>query len=302
MTDSYVFRPALRTPTIFLVALLSLFLLLSAFGFWQFSKALVGVVFLVYLLTGIAALLAVPWLVYRLYSLYRGKYTIERDGIHLQWGLRMEELPMDKIQWIHPVRELEGKLPLPPIRLPGAVIGTRRLQDGSAVEYMASTIEGLVLICMGDRYFAVSPAEPDKFVEAYQKFTELGSLSPLDSKSVYPSFLIARFWNEKTARYLFLAGIILCIVSLGWVVLIIPTRVQVPLRLDPLGMGLQPVPSARLLLLPVLTVLIFSVDFLSGLFFYRNPEGRTTAFILWAAGVLTPLLFLFAIGFIQRAS
>jgi hypothetical protein len=287
---------------LFQVSLLTLLLLLSAFGFWQFSKAIVGLSFLVYLLTGIAALVLVPWLVYRLYSLYRAKYTVERDGIHLQWGLRVVDIPMDRIEWIHPVRELEGKLPLPPIRLPGAVIGTRKLEDGSVVEYMASTIDGLVLISLGDRYFAVSPAEPGKFLDAYEKFTELGSLSPLDSKSVYPSFLLARFWNEKAARYLFLVGILLCMVLLGWVILIIPTRAQVPLRLDPLGMGLEPVPSVRLLLLPVLSGLMFAVDFLGGLFFFRNPEGRTTAFIFWAAGVLTPLLFLFAVGFIQRAS
>lgn len=285
-----------------MTAVLFVLLALSAFGFWQFSRSQYGVTFLLYLLAGLVPLLLIPLILYRLYSIYRARYHVERDGITLQWGLRAEVIPMDKIEWIHPISELDGKLPLPRIRWPGALIGVRRLADGTQVEFLAGSLDGLVLISLGDRYFAVSPADPAGFVAAYQKYTELGSLAPLQPLSVYPSFLLARFWRERLARALFLAGLGLCVILLAWVILIIPSRAEVPLRLDPSGAALDMVPSVRLLLLPVLAAVIFAVDFLAGLFFYRSPDGRPTAFLFWLAGMLTPVLFLVAVGFIQRAS
>lgn len=292
----------MRTPVIFQVVLLFVLFGLAAFGFWQFTRAPGDSQSLIFFLSGTVALLITPWLVYRLISLYRSFYTVQRDGIRLQWGLRVEDIPMDRIEWITPVADLEGKLPLPLIRWPGSIIGVRKLPDGSTVEFMSSSLENLVLISVRDRYFAISPADPQGLVNAYQKFTELGSVTPLPSRSVYPSFLLARFWGERLARAMFLSGLVLSLVLFAWVMLIIPTRPEIPLRLDEVGAGIESAPSVRLLLLPVLSLLIFAADFLVGLFFYRLPEGRAAAFLFWLSGILTPVLFLFAVGFIQRAS
>jgi hypothetical protein len=57
-----------------------------------------------------------------------------------------------------------------------------------------------------------------------------------------------------------------------------------------------------LLLLPVLSALAFVVDLVAGLFFYRRPARRLVAYLVWAAGVLAPILLLVAVGFILGAA
>lgn len=281
---------------------LTLILFLSAGGlycFWQASKAEVGPLFLLYLAPSILAVGLIPFLVYWFISFYNSAYELERDGVRLRWGLRVEHIPMNKVLWIQAWKDLEGELPLPRIRWPGSVVGTRRLQDSSVVEFMASRTSGIVLIAVDGKYYAVTPADPDGFVSLYERLNELGSLTPLASQSVYPSFLLARFWQDIPARNVAIASLGLGVVLLAWVSLLIPSREMFPLRFGPDGAPVEMAPSVRLILLPVLYGMIFTADFLGGLYFFRNPEGRPHAFLLWCAGLVTAVLFLAAVLFIQ---
>ena len=62
------------------------------------------------------------------------------------------------------------------------------------------------------------------------------------------------------------------------------------------------VPSVRLMLLPVLSSMIYLVDLLLGLFFFREEENRLLAYLLWAGGVLVPFLFLIGVFYMLSAS
>ena len=299
MIEAHIFRPPSRLPVLFNLTLILLLSVGGFFSFWQASQAGVGPVFLLYLLRSLLAVGLIPLLVYRFISFYRSAYQLERDGVQLRWGLRIEDIPMDKIQWIQAMKDLEGELPLPRVRWPGSVVGTRRLQDSSVVEFMASRTTGIVLIAAGEKYYAITPADPDGFVRLYERLNELGSLTPIPARSVYPSFLLARFWMDIPARNVLIASLLLGIVLLAWVSFLIPTREMFPLRLGSDGSPMELAPSVRLLLLPVIYGIIFTTDFLGGLYFFRHPERRTHAFVLWGAGLVTVIFFLAALLFIQ---
>jgi hypothetical protein len=145
---------------------------------------------------------------------------------------------------------------------------------------------------------------------AYQRLTELGSLSPLTARSVYPSFLLARLWRTPSARALLLGGLALNLLLLAWVILVAPGRGEVMLGFQ---RGGEAVPGIRLLLLPVLSSFFFLIDFFVGLFLYRRslyPKASSgasylppapysvLAYLLWGSGALTPLLFILAVAFI----
>jgi len=304
------FRPRRTAGTIFQLGAIALSGLAAGWGLWQASQAAMGAEFLLALLPVLLGVVALPLLVYRLLALRGAYYHLERDGITLRWGLRVEEIPIDAVIWVRQVKEEARSLPLPWLRWPGSVLGIRRMPDGVAVEYLAAEIRGMVLIATSMGIFAISPEDPPALLTAYQRLTELGSLSPLTARSVYPTFLLARLWRSRSARALLLGGLALNLLLLAWVILVAPARGEVMLGFQ---RGGEAVPGIRLLLLPVLSSFFFLIDFFVGLFLYRRslfpktPPGASypsaapysvLAYLLWGVGALTPLLFILAVAFI----
>ncbi len=262
-----VHEPERFTGVIFHVAAILLLLGASGWGIWQAAHSRIGPVFVVYLLPALASIGLVPILIYRLYSLLGAFYQLERDGMRLRWGLRIEDIPMDTIQWVSLVAELEDKPPMPWVRWPGAVLGTRRLPKGASIEYLASNTRDLILVSTQKHVYGISPQQPRAFLEKFERFMELGSIFPVQPRSVYPSFLLARIWRLRSARVLLLSGFLLNILLLLWVSFIVPNRPSIVLGFIP---GSGPVPAVRLLLLPVLSAVFYLFDSFLGLFFYRG--------------------------------
>jgi len=315
VNERYVFLPPRTTGLIFHGAAILILLGLSAWGVWQASEADVGPVFLLYLAPALISTGLVPLLAYRAYALRSARYIMQRDGILLTWGLRAEDIPMDAIDWVLPSSSMNYKLPLPWLYWPGALLGGRLAPGGKRVHFLASRSRQLILIAVAERIFAISPEDPQAFLQAFQGFMEMGSLAPLPARSVYPGFLLARVWQTPPARYLLLSGLLLNLVTLILVVLAAPSGEQITLGF---GAGREPVPAVRLLLLPVISGLFFLVDFFLGLFLFRRTEsqitptpfignmwiipGRTIAYLLWSSGVVASALFLMAVAFIIQAS
>ena len=252
-----------------------------------------------------------PLFIYRLYSLLGASYRLERDGLRLHWGLRTEDIPLVDVEWIRPAGDytalvaLPGKpgtarLPLPWLRWPGALRGTREVEGLGKIEYFASETGHLLLIGTARSIYAISPSDPVGFVKAFNRFAEMGSLSPIPPRSVYPTVVVSRLWSNPAARGLLLAGLLLSGVLLVWVILAIPTRPQIQLGYVIPGVTTEPSPSERLLLLPVLDVFAFLGDLLLGLFFYRRQASRVIAYLLWGAGAVSPLVFLVGVLYILR--
>lgn len=268
---------------------------------WQISLAQPGLFFLIYLLLLLAAILLVPLMLYRAYALQASRYSLERDGIHLHWGLRSEDIPMDTVLWVGRVEDLGHPLPKPLLGWPGAVLGVRTLPEGKVVEYMAARASQLVSVVTTVRVFVISPRDRQEFISAYQRLSEYGSLAPVDSRSVFPAVLLARSWADLPARLLLMVSLLLSLALLVWVSLAIPAHPQISLHLTLDGNRLELVPGVRLLLLPVLNTFIFVADLVLGLFFYRQKTSQPLAYLLWGSSAFTSLLFMGAVYFILRA-
>ncbi len=111
----------------------------SVWGFTNLTSAQVGPMFVSYLLVGLIAFAPIPFLGYRAYALLKADYYIDRDSLAILWGLRVEDIPLTDIEWVRPASDLMNPLPLPPLRLPGGVLGRRRHPDLGAVEFIASS-------------------------------------------------------------------------------------------------------------------------------------------------------------------
>lgn len=273
----------------------------SAWGFFNLSLAPVGPAFVAYLLVALMAFAPIPFFGYRAYALWRADYYIDRDSLAILWGLRVEDIPLTDIEWVRPASDLSHPLVLPRLRLPGAVIGTRRHADLGPVEFIASDPRKLILIATSKRVFAISPNDMASLVRTFARATELGSLTPAEAKSVYPSFVITQAWDSPMARFLWVSGLILNIGLFVWVGLLIPSLPQIPITLGSAGTPDEPTGSVRLILLPFVSASMFAIGVFAGLYFYRWEMQRPLAFILWISSTLCAVLFLLAMLFIVTA-
>lgn len=291
MESRLTFYPPKRTGTIFHILLMILFSAAGIWGIWGVSSVQMALQLLPYLALIILFLAAIPYLFYRLYGLHRAAYSLERGGITLRWGWRLETLPMSEIKWVLRIDDLEVPPQPPPLRWPGAVTGVRRFQRGPEVEFLASSVRNLVIIAARGRYYAISPIYQDEFISAYQNLTELGTITQLRGESIRPTLVISEVSNNRITLGLILAGGLLNISLLIWTLLVIPDRQSVSLGFSPQGIPHEPLESVRLILFPIITTTAYLANLVLGLFLYRNEENRGLAFILWGGNILIALLF-----------
>jgi hypothetical protein len=265
--DQLIYEPDRRLGIIFHFSAISVLIIVSGWGIWNAARSSLGLVFLLYLIPSLVSFVLIPLLAYRWYSLMGAYYQLDRDGMRLRWGLRIEDIPMDAVTWISQSTALKRKLPLPWLRWPGAVLGVRNTSDGERVEFLSSRSNQLVVIATRTQLFTISPDESGPFMQTFQHLMELGSLSPITAQSLYPSFLLARIWRVRSARLLILAGLLLNIILVVWVSLVIPSRSTILLGFATSG---DPVPSVRLLLIPLISGFFFLVDLLLGIFYFRR--------------------------------
>jgi hypothetical protein len=262
------------------------------------SRQSLNLAFTGFVLLAVLAFIPIPILAYRLYSLTRANYSLNRDQLILKWGLRVEQIPVSDIEWVRPLTALSQPIPLPFFRLPGSVLGLRRHPDLGPVEFLASDQKALLLVATARKIFAISPEDPPRFLQEIQHAIELGSLTPAVPRSVYPSFVVAQAWDSLAARYLWLAGFFTNVGLLAWVSLMAPSLRHISLGFQPSGAARPPSAGITLILLPIVSIFFYLVGWVTGLMIYRREDHRPMAFVLWAGGLVSSLLFLMAVLFI----
>ncbi len=259
-----------------------------------------GGIYVLALLAAFSSFLPVPFLLYRLYALYRATYLLERDRLVIRWGLRQEEIPLSEVEWLRSAAELVPPLRLPRWALPGSVLGVRRHPDLGPVEFLAAERDPRRLLLLGTsrHVFVISPADLQGFVQTFARLMEMGALGPAVPRSIYPSFLIGEAWQATSVRFLWISGFLLNLVLLSGILLLIPGRATISLGFDPQGGPYPPIPSTQWILLPLESFSLGMVSWLAGLYLYRWPPYRLLAMLLWMAVPLTATLYLLAVYFI----
>jgi hypothetical protein len=292
------FPPPKRRGLIFHSIIIIVLAVIAVISFINLTRVDVGPVFLIALLAALVSFTPIPFLVYRAYSLLNADYHLDRDSLAIKWGLRIEDIPLTDIEFIRSSDDLTTPLPLPTLRLPGGLIGTRRHPDLGAVEFLAADSKKLLLVATAKRVFVISPENPAGLTQTFARATEMGSLTPAESKSVYPSFVVTQAWESGVARYLWLTTLFLNLGLFIWASLIIPTTPLVALGPQFVGSVLDKVPSSQLIIFPVASLLLSVAGWIAGLYFYRWEKQRVLAFIVWGSSMLMSLLFLLAVLFI----
>ena len=248
--------------------------------------------FILYLVAGIVTFGPIPVILYRLFSLIHAQYTIDRDGFHIQWGLRTEDIPMDEVEWMRMASDMAYEIPRPRFSVPGAILSLQQSEDLGLLEYVASDRKNMVLIACRQSVLAVSPKDVSGFQHAFRRYAEMGSITPIQASSSNAEFLATTLFKDKYVRIFILGGLILSLILLTAVSFIIPSRETITLGFDPAAKTIQESPSERLLLLPVSALFMLATDVGLGSYLYRKERFRTAAYIVLASSLILPISFL----------
>lgn len=295
MSAETVFQPPRRTGLLIHSGLTILLLGGSAASLIAALNQEAGSYFVLLLLLSLVLLPPAVMAIYRGYALLQARYSLERDGLRLRWGLRGEDIPLSEIEWVRPAADLGYRLPLPPFSVPGAILGKNTLKDLGTVEFMASETATLLLVATAARVFAISPGDPRRFMRNFQRAMELGSLTPLESHSTIPAAFLQSVWSNRLARALLSASTALTLILFILTGVAIPSLSGVSLGYDLNGEPLAPSAPQSLLLLPTLAAMALAGNILLGLYFYRKVDRHPAAYLLWTSGIITPLLLIVAV-------
>jgi hypothetical protein len=291
MDENRAHRPTSRRGIIVHLGLVLVILAASGYLLWTALIQQVQGFFILYLIACVVVFLPIPFFLYRLFSLLRAKYTLSRDGLSIQWGLRTEDIPMGEIEWIRLPEDIATKIPTPRLVLPGAILGIRTHRDLGKIEYIASDSQEIVLIATKKQVFAISPRNISTFQKDFQRFSEMGSITPIPKQSSQPQFIITALYENKYARGLLFSSAILSLLLLIVISFIIPTRDTVPLGLEAIGTNRQESSSERLILLPLLSLFVFFIDFGLGSYLFRKKGFKSAAYIIFSASLVLPISF-----------
>lgn len=299
MNGQMVFSPPKRKGT-FLYLGLTLLLLGASGAMLIFALDQQSSGFFILALVGAILLLApIPFILYSLYSLSRARYELSREGLKIRWGLRSVDIPMPDIDWVRTAEALAKKPPLPAWSFSGVLRGVISRPEFGDVEFLASDQQRLILVGTRKRTYAISPENTNDFLKAFQSVFELGSIAPLKASSLQVGTFFSAVFKDRLARTLILLDITLLAALLVTITLLISSRPTVIFGYQAAFIQSESAPSDRLLLLPTLNLFSLVPVFTAGFFFFRSQSTRQLAYLTFASGLITPILFFISLLFIQ---
>ncbi len=251
--------------------------------------------FIAYLLSAFLVFIPIPLLAYRAYALFNAEYILERDGIRLKWGLRLEDIPMNEIEWVQQAKTYPHKIRYPFFQIPGALLGQVKQPEGKLIEFIASEKKDLVLIGLKHKIYAVSPLELEKFLTVFAEQLEYGSLAEIIPQSIYPSLIVTQIFKLPKMIWLISASFILNLILLLSAGLASTRFDQVYMSYNVLGMLEDPIPATQLMIFPILSLFFFFGGIVLSIVIYRDQSKAKLLYLLQLSNIFTCLLFLFTL-------
>lgn len=214
---------------------------------------------------------------YQTFLVLTTRFQLTRSALELQWGFRREVLPLEQVEWAHPVLDFDSPMPLPGFVLPFQYYGIRRIRGLGTVEFAATDRRNMVLIRADSRHFVISPEDAYAFASEFEKLSALGPQEAVAPLSQTGRNLIGEILQDSMARKLFTAGIVGLLTLTAVSIALSATRPTIT------WITLELVPSNRLLLLLLVGGLDWLLNtFLGGYFYLRGLLEKRWIFLIWS--------------------
>lgn len=248
-----------------------------------------GLLFLVFL--------SIPFLVYwgyRAWAAFTLEYWVDRNAVTLRWANVSQVIPLPAITQIGregawDLQEQGGQhWPAPYLR-PGRT-------DHAAMLYLAASrpIDHCLIVETDECLFALSPQDPDGFVDAVQARYEMGPAQMLHIEMRRTAYRERFFGTAKLGLGLIGVGLIGVLVLVGVLMVNFPSLPDVlGFQYNSDGIPLAVRSKSALFLLPIIGFLTWFVNAVGGILMSsrRQPTG---AYMLWGGTIVVQICSLLA--------
>lgn len=249
---------------------------------------------LLLMLLAVPLLLTFVYLSYQVFLILTTRYRLTRSSFELHWGFQREIIPLDLVEWAHPVSDFDSPMPLPGFLFPFQYYGKRNIRGLGLVEFAATNKPNMVLIRADERHFVISPDDAHTFAKDFENVSGLGAAEAVQPVSQNLRSMIREIFQDGTSKKLLLAGLA------GVLLLAVVTIALSATRRNVTWITLESVPSNRLLLLLLVGVLDLLLNTLVGAYFYlRNLLQKRWIFLFWSWSVLISLILAIAAVFMS---
>jgi hypothetical protein len=245
----------------------------------------------------LANVLVTGMVLYGLTCLSSARYALDRNAVTIRWGGSGEVIPLTNVQAVSRAREQGPITHFRGLRWPGYHVGRGKIAGmGNVQVYCTAPAERQLVITTSSGSFAISPENPDRFLDQFAAQRELGPSQSVEQISVRVSVAARDLVRDRVGLALLAVGGLL---NLALFSLVVVRHDQLP-RAVPLrysgGLPERYGSPADLLALAAVGLVAWIVDGLLGGIIYFRVRDRIAAHLLWGAAVGLQLLLLTAVA------
>ena len=247
-------------------------------------------------LLGLWLAVSLPLLAVALYWAYaslRLRYRLDRNALTIVWGASRQVVPLARLERVVTTDDLEGKWRRG-LRWPGQLIGVVEMDGvGPAQVFATQAAPAVVLVTRASAY-AITPADPRRFLADLEVRRRLGAIRPVEERNVPVRLFRLAVWRDHLAWALLGLGLLSNAVLFGYVTLRYPgLPTLVPLHVDALGQPDRIGFRTEIFRIPAIGLLILAADTALAVGLHRRE--RLVAYLLLGAGGLTQAFLLLAL-------
>ncbi|MEW5961479.1 MAG: PH domain-containing protein [Chloroflexota bacterium] len=250
------------------------------------------------LLTLAATLMAV----YGAMIAFRLSYCLNRNGLAIQWGLIQQRIPFDRIEAIIPARHLPD-IPLRRgLKMAGLQFGWGELADYGPVKIQitAPAADSLLVVTPGLAYL-ISPAAPDRFINAWQARRGLGSTQDWSTGPRRSWPLNSPIVGDRLVWWLLGLAALVFLIHFGYLTLnYADLPASLPIFFNTLGQADRIADKSALLTLTVAGASVLAFNGLLGMLVY--DRDKLAAYLLWGCAIVMQLSLWIALIMIMPAT
>jgi hypothetical protein len=251
-------------------------------------------------LVGLLALLAIGCaLIYRIAAALTLSYELDRNGLYINWLGNRAVVPLDQIYSVD-LGIVGERLPWRALQWIGYRWGQGQTAEGKRLHLFATQpLARVLMFYTTNEAFAISPADPEAFVQDLEQRRNLGATKSLVPIVQASRIFLYAFWNDRTVRILLCIAVGLNLLILGLLAARYPLLdATVPMRFNATGQIAEPRPRHQVLFLPLAALGLALLNTVIGLAFYRRQQ--LGARLLQGASVVVQILFGIAVATIIR--
>lgn len=256
---------------------------------WQIDIGAFGLLLLL-----MVSLLTAMWAAHRWIAALTLTYDIDRNGLYIRWAGNQAIIPLERIITID-LGSGPVFLPLGILQRVGTYWGRAFASEAPLYLYATQPPRECLIIYTTDAAYALSPEDPEAFVQDLEQRRNLGATKPMQPSLEYSRAFHYAFWRDGTVLALIVAAVMINLLALGLIAVAYPSLAPlVEMRFDATGELAELRPRHQTLFLPLAAFGLSLLNTAAGLALYRRlPPG---ARLLQGASVIVQLLFLVAVA------